>query len=190
MKKDIDYRLDKKNYYDIFMNIPKIIPGKKQMSYELTQKCFLEWCFEQRIDPLKFLISAYLVLTMKIPKNTLYLCGRSNAGKTYFTNALLPLTHHIGSYITSRDFAFRECLTKPVILISELTIATTETAEQYKQVLAGETIFVNVKNRNAEILTRKPVILTTNQAIWSHIPQEREAFRNRSATPTSSTCSS
>lgn len=65
---DIDYRLDKKAYYDIFMAIPKTIPGKKQMSYELTQKCFLEWCFEQRIDPLKFLISAYLILTMKIPK--------------------------------------------------------------------------------------------------------------------------
>lgn len=70
-------------------------------------------------------------------------------------------------------------MTKPVILISELTIATTEMAEQYKQVFAGETIFVNVKNRNAEILTRKPVILTTNQPIWRHIPQERDAFRNR-----------
>lgn len=179
-ERDIDYRLEKKAYYDIFMAIPKIIPGRKQMSYEQTQQCFLEWCFEQRIDALKFLISAYLVLTMKIPKkNTLYLCGRSNAGKTYFTNALLPLTHHIGSHITSKDFAFQECLTKPVILISELTIATQEAAEQYKQVFAGETIFVNVKNRNAEILTRKPVILTTNQHIWRHIPQERDAFKNR-----------
>lgn len=179
-ERDIDYRLDKKAYYDIFMAIPKTIPGRKQMTYDQTQKCFLEWCFEQRIDPLRFLISAYLVLTMKMPKkNTLYLCGRSNAGKTYFTNALLPLRHHIGSHITSKDFAFQECLTRPVILISELNIATTETAEQYKQVLAGETIFVNVKNRNAEILTRKPVILTTNQPIWRHIPQERDAFRNR-----------
>lgn len=112
----IDYRLDKKAYYDICMSIPKTIPGKKQMTYEQTQQCFIE-----------------LVLTMKIPKkNTLYLCGRSNAGKTYFTNALLPLTHHIGSHITSKDFAFQECLTKPVILISELTIATQEAAEQYK----------------------------------------------------------
>jgi hypothetical protein len=179
-ERDIDYRLDKKQYYEIFMAIPKVIPGRKMMTYRQTQLCFIEWCQEQRIDPLRFLISAYLVLTMKIPKkNTLYLCGRSNAGKTFFTNALLPLTHHIGSHITSKDFAFQECVTKPIIVISELTIATQETAEQYKQVLAGETIFVNIKNRNAEILTRKPVILTTNMPIWRHIPTERDAFKNR-----------
>jgi hypothetical protein len=89
------------------------------------------------------------------------------------------LTHHIGSHITSKDFAFQECVTKPIIVISELTIATQETAEQYKQVLAGETIFVNIKNRSAELLTRKPVILTTNMPIWRHIPTERDAFKNR-----------
>jgi hypothetical protein len=81
--------------------------------------------------------------------------------------------------ISRREFAFQECLSKPVILISELTIATQEQAEVYKQVFAGETIFVNVKNRHAEIMNRKPVILTTNYPVWKNVPSEMEALRNR-----------
>ena len=112
-------------------------------------------------------------------KNTLYLQGTSNAGKTYVLESLVPHKDKVGQHITSRDFCFQECINKPVIMINELTLQNQTESEQYKNILGGEPTYINLKNRNAELLYRKPVFLTSNLPIWRFVSNDRQPLMNR-----------
>lgn len=70
---------------------------------------------------------------------------------------ILPQKDKVGSHITSKEFAFQECTKKSVILINELTLANQSEAELYKNILGGESTYINVKGKPAELLERKPV---------------------------------
>ena len=73
---------------------------------------------------------------------------------------------------------FQECLNKPVIVINELTLQNQSESETYKNILGGEPTYINLKNRNAEILYRKPVFLTSNLPIWRFVSNDREPILN------------
>ena len=93
---------------------------QKTMSYQQTKE-FVQACtLEQNIDLQKFILEIYMIFRTYHPKkNTLYLQGSSNAGKTYVLEGLVPHKDKVGSHITSKDFQFQECITK---LINELTL--------------------------------------------------------------------
>ena len=74
---------------------------------------------------------------------------------------------------------FQECLNKPIILVNELTLQNQTEAETYKNILGGEITYINIKNRNAEIMYRKPVLLTSNLPIWRFISNDRDPLLNK-----------
>ena len=150
------------------------------MSYEKSVEFFSQWTREQGMDTLEFIMEVYSILRMYHPKkNTLYLQGTSNAGKTYVLESLVPRKDKVGQHITSRDFCFQECINKPVIMINELTLQNQTESEQYKNILGGEPTYINLKNRNAELLYRKPVFLTSNLPIWKFVSNDRQPLMNR-----------
>ena len=146
-----------------------------------TAELFLRWCKQQAINPTELAIDIYFVLSQYVPKkNTLYLQGQSDAGKTYWVNSLLPNKSLLGEMITSSDFAFQECVNKELILINELVLTTPEQAELHKKVWEGQPVTVNIKNKAAQIINRKPVICTSNNLVWQFQTNERIPFLNRS----------
>ena len=175
---------DKKTYYDVFMaidtNQENLQEPQKKLTLQQTTQLMEDWTKEQGIDLLEFQLKIYAIIKQTHPpKNTLYLQGQSNAGKTYITNSLIPNKDKIGSHISSKEFPFMECVNKNLILINELTIKDQAEAELYKNILGGEATFVNIKNKPGELLYRKPVIITSNELLWRYITNERLAFLNR-----------
>ena len=167
------------NYYHTFLTAVDD-SRQKTMTHQQTVDFFNDWTQEQNIDILKFILEVYSIMRMyHQKKNCLYLQGLSNAGKTFVLESLLPHKDKVGQHITSRDFCFQECLTKPVIMINELTIQNQGEAEQYKNILGGEPTYINIKNRNAELLYRKPVFLTSNLPIWRFVSNDRQPLLNR-----------
>ena len=147
---------------------------------EETALTFKEWCGEQDINPVELLKELWKVCYQWHPKrNTIHLQGASNAGKTYWLHSMIPEKSVIGEMITSQDFAFQECTNKRLILINELTLSTPEHAELHKQILEGQPVMVNVKNKPASLMERKPVLCSSNQPIWTHLSNERTTFMNR-----------
>lgn len=169
------------NYYNLFLDhISKQPSDNQQMSILQTARFLKEWTDEQNIQLGQLILEIYVILKMYHPKkNTFYLQGQSNAGKTFLIHMILPQKDKVGSHITSKDFAFQECTTKSVILINELNLASQAEAELYKNILGGEPTYINVKNKPAELLHRKPVFLTSNEAIYRFVSNEKTPLLNR-----------
>ena len=124
---------DAQSYFNTFMqNVDD--SRQKTMPYEDTVNFFTAWTTEQNIDLLTFTLEMYTIIRMYHPKkNTLYLQGASNAGKTYVLESKVPHKDKVGQYITSKDFMFQECLNKTIILVNELTLQNQTEAETYKK---------------------------------------------------------
>lgn len=169
------------NYYTLFMeHISQEPSDSPQMSVTQTAQFVEEWCKEQGIKHGELVLEIYNTLRMYHPKkNTFYLQGQSNAGKTYLLHMVLPQKDKVGSHISSRDFPFQECPTKPVILINELTLASQAESELYKNILGGEPTYVNIKNKPATLLHRRPVFLTSNEPIYRFVTNEKVPLLNR-----------
>ena len=104
------------NYFEQFMQITND-RNQKMMSIDDTARFLQDWCKEQGIPYHTLLTEMYAVLNMTHPKrNTLYLQGASNAGKTFLLTGIFPFKDLVGSHITSKEFPFQECIQRPVIL--------------------------------------------------------------------------
>lgn len=167
------------NYYTLFQQyISKEPSDFPQLSIIKTADFLEQWTREQNIPLGTLMLELYATLRMFHPKkNCFYMQGESNAGKTYLFNMILPQKDKVGSHIT--EFPFQECTKKSVILINELTLANQQEAELYKNILGGEAMYVNVKGKPAELLERKPVFLTSNEAIYRFISNEKIPLLNR-----------
>ena len=175
----LEEKVTDKGYLHHFLQY-KVHETDNMLSEAETARLWKDWCKEQGLSPTQTMIEMYKVLGCMSPKkNTLYWQGQSNAGKTYWLDAITPEKSLIGEMITSAEFAFQECVNKPVILINELTITTPEQAELHKQVWEGQPVMVNIKCKPAVMMSRKPVICTSNNLAWLHMSAEREAFKNR-----------
>ena len=171
---------NEETYLTTFMQMNLTKDSTEMLSVEDTACLWIEWCKEQGLNPAEVALEIYMVLGKYVPKkNTFYLCGQSNAGKTFWVNSFIPEKSLIGEMISSSDFAFQECVNKSLILINELQITTPEQANMHKKVWEGEPYSVNIKMKNAQTLYRKPVIVTSNQPVWQMMTHERQPFLNR-----------
>lgn len=169
------------NYYTLFQqHVSKEPSDHPQLSIFKTADFLQQWTKEQNISLGNLMLELYTTLRIYHPKkNCFYMQGESNAGKTYLLNMILPQKDKVGSHITSKEFPFQECTKKSVILINELTLANQQEAELYKNILGGESTYINVKGKPAELLERKPVFLTSNEPIYRFITNEKVPLLNR-----------
>lgn len=94
-------------------------------------------------------------------------------------SGVVPYPEYAGSVINSKEFPFDVCVEKPLILVNELTIATPDMSEQFKNVLGGEPTTVNVKKHHPQLMQRKPVLLTSNLPIWRFVTNDMRPLKNR-----------
>lgn len=175
---EIERDISEKTYVDKFIEECPVIEG--EMSIIDTLNLYTDWWKFQGINYADLLLKMYCVLNKEYPKvNSLMLQGASNAGKTYWTSALLPFPDVVGQSIQSTDFIYMKCIDKQVIQIPELTLTKIEQVEEFKKVMEGLPTTVNIKNKEPRLLKRTPVLLTCNDVPWTFFSGERETLLNR-----------
>jgi len=126
------------------------------------------------IDPVEFGKNLKAILNKEnIKINTLRLVGAPNSGKTLLANLIVEpfITCYMNNHASENEFYLSNMLNKSIILCEELYV-TTATAEDFKSVLAGQPIDISKKHQEKQLLSRTPVIITSNYVKFGrgHLP--------------------
>lgn len=95
--------------------------------------------------------------------NCLRLIGTANSGKTLLANCICEpfITCYNNNHGSENEFYLSNMLNKSIILCEELYI-TIATAEDMKSVLGGQPIDIAKKFNEKQLLSRTPVVITSN----------------------------
>lgn len=111
-------------------------------------------------------------------KNCLRLIGCSNSCKTLIASCIAApfITSYVNNHNSENEFYLSAFLNKTLALCEELFV-TTATAEDFKSILGGAPLNISKKYNEKQILTRTPVIVTSNHEKFGrgHIPLVDEA---------------
>lgn len=116
------------------------------------------------IDPHDFASSLHKVLSKSDSKiNCFRMIGTPNSGKTLLANCIVDpfVCCYNNNHGSENEFYLSNFLNKSIILCEELYI-TIATAEDMKSVLGGQPIDVAKKFNEKQLLSRTPVIITSN----------------------------
>lgn len=151
------------------------------ISVKESTELLKDWCKFQNIDPTQFLRDIYDLMDQKLrKKNTLYLRGAPNSGKSYIARSLCKASRFFGQIsqgTAGYAFMWQDCLNKRLIEINEPYIDDCM-IEQLKMVMEGLGCFVHKKNCADDWLRPTPVIVTSNPTLWTRLSHE-EAIRPR-----------
>lgn len=117
-----------------------------------------------QIDPSKFAYDVFRVLMcVDEKKNTLRLIGTPNSCKSLLAFGISHdfICAYVNNHNSENEFYFSCFLNKSICLCEEL-FTTTATAEDFKSILAGSPIMVSKKYNEKQLLSRTPIILTSN----------------------------
>lgn len=103
--------------------------------------------------------------------------GQSNAGKTYWTQPLMPFPDLVGQTVQSQGFAWQKYLNKEVIQIPELSLSKPEQVEETKKIFEGLETTISVKNKEPKVLNRTPIILTCSSSPWKFFKKNNLTVR-------------
>lgn len=141
-----------------------------------------QWCSHQGIDPRQFCDDMIALLDKKERKrNALIMEGAPNSGKTYITHSMQKACVFFGEVcqgMSGYAFMWQDCVNKRLIVLNE-PYFDNAIIEQLKIVLEGTGTFVHKKNCGDEYLRPTPVIITSNNPVWSQCPNAEEAIRAR-----------
>lgn len=148
-------------------------------NYEPDPEPIHKILLHQGINPTDFDLTIYTWLTKQSGKrNCLVLWGPTNTGKSAFIAGLKQIVPWGEITNGSSGFNF-EGLLDVVIGVWEEPLISVELAEKCKQVFEGMTTSIAVKYKKPHMLSRIPILITTNHAPWRFCTQEEPMFRNR-----------
>lgn len=138
----------------------------------------------QGIDPVEFATKLKSVFTCEKPKiNCVRLYGAPNSGKTLIAQLICScfIACYANNHGSENEFFLSNFLNKAVILCEELYI-TQATSEDFKSILGGANIDIPKKYSEKQILSRTPVIVTSNFELFgrghlNHV--DEKALANR-----------
>lgn len=113
----------------------------------------------------EFLIKLYNVLEKKTPKkNTILVKGEINCGKNFFFDMILNYyinKGQLGNANKYNNFPFQDAPNRRIIFWDEPNYSS-DSIEQLKNILGGDTCKVRVKFKEEGVVYRTPVIILTN----------------------------
>lgn len=129
----------------------------------------MRWQYNDEEDKIKeFLTDLVDILDKRILKrNTLVICSPPSAGKNYFVDAICALFSNVGILGTankSNAFPFMNAVDRRLLLWNEVNYEAAE-IDTVKQLTAGDTCTVKVKNKEPGVVQRTPIICMVNQSI-------------------------
>lgn len=132
----------------------------------------------QGISPDLFDSILYQWITKKHPKrNTLYIIGPSNSGKTSTFRGLGQICPG-GEIVNGNNFQF-EGLQDMYWGKWDEPLLAPEQAEKFKQISGGEETFIPIKFKKPYCLKRTPILITTNFPLWRWCEDQQAMLRNR-----------
>lgn len=118
----------------------------------------------QNIDPVKFAFDLKSVLNCDYPKvNTFKIWGVKDSGKSLIAMSIADpfIASYSSNHGSENEFFLSNFVNKSVILCEELYV-TQATCEDFKSILGGNFIDISKKHVDKQILSRTPIILTSN----------------------------
>lgn len=124
-----------------------------------------EYIFEiNGIDKHAFCRDLLAVLYMRHPKkNCLRMWGTPNSCKSIISFSICSkfICSYVSNHCCENEFYLSNVLNKSIILCEELFV-TPATAEDFKGILSGKDLDISKKFNEKQILSRTPVIITSN----------------------------
>lgn len=145
---------------------------------------FFDWMIHNGWNMPQFVANLFTVLEKRgDKKNTMFLWGKSNNGKSVmFAHPIELLMQSVGRIVqlnTTSNFIFETCIDRRLISIEECSIPPGH-VEECKKIMGGELCQIHVKNvREGGLVQPTPVIATSNVDPWLLVPEHREAIINR-----------
>lgn len=140
---------------------------------------------KNNINPAEFLAWFELIADKKLNKvNTFVLEGPTGTGKTLTLQSLLKNlnTATVTRSGDANQFHFQNLLYKNMAILEEPRISQA-TVEEYELLLEGAEFEINVKNRDMQLLARKPIFISTIRDIGYWVPQtDSDALKARTKT--------
>lgn len=167
----------------VCLNYLRGLPEPNVMTVEESLEAFYQWCDFNKWDPQKFIKDLVVVLNKTYnKKNTFYLYGESNSGKTFMLlepmRQLFKFVGRTAQLNSTSMFVFEGLLRQRLICLEEAQCDPMH-LETMKLIMAGEECLINVKGGQSVVLKRTPVLIATNNQVWRYKIDEELAFRNR-----------
>jgi hypothetical protein len=127
----------------------------------------------------KFVRDVVDVMMKKEQKiNCLFFQGPSNAGKSTIATSIRDGFLSVGQVTRSDTFLFQDCVDRQVIFQEECIIKP-ETADDWKRMMEGASMKVDIKNKDPKCINRTPVLVCSNQVPWYWVQNEIQPLKNR-----------
>lgn len=145
-------------------------------SYEALHDLLLyQYVSEKNIKA--FLTRLYNVCEKVLPKkNSMFVHGGSNCGKTFFFDAVMALylnVGHVANMVRGDSFPLNDCLNRRILLWNEPSICPSA-YDSVKMIAGGDPCPANIKYQGHSVITRTPLIFTSNnecfnasESVWS-----------------------
>lgn len=170
----------RKNRWEWLISYQEFLPTEE---YEILR------LFEtQKIDPEMFASTLHDLLirgteTVNCKKNTMKFWGVPNSGKSLLARMIVKffICSYNSNHGSEQPFHFSNFLNKAIVLCDELYV-TTATVEDYKCILGGEPLDIDKKFHNMQLLSKTPIILTSNFELFGrgHLPPiDEQALADR-----------
>lgn len=117
-------------------------------------------------------------------KGAIVMVGPPSIGKSILTRLFCARVQadECGVFLAAPDtdkFWLQDLLRKRIYVGEECVLFNRQT-DQFKMLLEGHRLFkVEAKNRNLELLPRRPIIITANKDIWAMNPRHKAALLER-----------
>lgn len=137
----------------------------------------LKYQYKTKEKVSEFLEALYSILEKQLPKkNTLYIKSPPSSGKTWFVDCITAFYLNVGqvnNFNRNSSFPLNDCVNRRVLVWNEPNIEPAA-FDTVKMLFAGDPLPANVKYQSGHVITRTPVIVTSNtyvvtpdDPIWS-----------------------
>ncbi|ASM93489.1 NS1 [Lupine feces-associated densovirus 2] len=107
---------------------------------------------------------------VKPKKNTLFLWGPANSGKTYFSQVVLAFymnVGHVANFVRGQNFPLNDCTEKRILFWNEPSICPSAW-DTVKMLTGGDPLAAKIKYSNDCTIPRTPLIINSNPNIFSN----------------------
>nr|QTE04002.1 MAG: hypothetical protein [Motacilla densovirus] len=171
-----DYHRSIQPALDLFIKDSLELQRKNRWEYMLSfaayneeqEREILRLFTVQQIDPVYFAMCLKSVLTCELPKkNAIKIYGAANSGKSLIAQLIAScfICSYANNHGSENEFFLSNMLNKALILCEELFV-TPATCEDFKSILGGANIDISKKFNEKQILSRTPVIITSNYSLF------------------------
>lgn len=139
-------------------------------SVDILEKLLL-FQYDNVLNVISFLQRLVNILEKKLPKkNTMYIVGTPNSGKTFFCDcvcALMLNVGHVENFVRGQHFPLNDCVARRILMWNEPNLMGSA-YDTIKMLTAGDPCPANVKYQGHSVICRTPLLMTGNSFVFTN----------------------